>query len=218
MHESFWQDRWANDQIGFHLDEVNPYLQQYWSSLGLAPGSQVLVPLCGKTLDLVWLASQGHRVLGVELAEKAVTDFFEEQGLQPELSEEGALRRYRAGGIEILLGDFFALGAEQVADCAALYDRAALIALPPEMRERYVAHLQAILPARCEGLAVTLEYDQQRLDGPPFSVPEAEVRQRFGVGWSVELLERQDVLEKNWKFASRGLDELFEPVLRLSRR
>lgn len=217
MHESFWQDRWANDQIGFHLDEVNPYLQQYWSSLGLARGSRVLVPLCGKSLDLVWLAAQGHRVLGVELAEKAVTDFFEEQGLVPEVSEEGALRRYRAGGIDILQGDFFALDAQEFADCGGLYDRAALIALPPEMRERYVAHLAAILPAHCEGLAVTLEYDQQRLDGPPFSVPEAEIRQRFEPLWSVALLERQDVLEKNWKFASRGLDALFEPVFRLHR-
>ncbi|BBP84048.1 MULTISPECIES: thiopurine S-methyltransferase [unclassified Pseudomonas] len=218
MHERFWQDRWANDQIGFHLDEVNTYLRHYWPALGLAPGSRVLVPLCGKTLDLAWLAAQGYRVLGVELAEKAVTGFFAEQGLQPEIRDEGALIRYSAGAVEILLGDFFALDAREVADCTGLYDRAALIALPPDMRERYAAHLGSILPARCEGLMVTLEYGQERLDGPPFSVPEAEVRQRFGADWRVELLERQDVLEKNWKFASRGLDELFEPVFRLQRR
>ncbi|WP_375738166.1 thiopurine S-methyltransferase [Pseudomonas boanensis] len=217
MDEAFWLARWEQDQIGFHLREVNPYLQRYWPSLGLARGSQVLVPLCGKTLDMAWLAGQGYRVLGVELAQRAVEDFFAEQGLEPDVRQEGALQRYSAGAVEILQGDFFAVSPEQVADCKALYDRAALIALPPAMREDYVAHLSCLLaPGSC-GLMVTLDYQQSRLDGPPFSVPEAEVRERFAGGWQLELLERCDVLEKNWKFASRGLDSLHEPVFRLRR-
>ncbi|BAN49075.1 thiopurine S-methyltransferase [Metapseudomonas resinovorans] len=218
MDEQFWQVRWAENQIGFHQGEVNPYLQRYWSRLGLAPGSQVLVPLCGKTLDLVWLAAQGHRVLGVELAERAVEDFFAEQGLSPEVSQQGALRRYAVDAIEILQGDFFAVGAADVAECQALYDRAAIIALPPAMRDDYVAHLERILPKPCDGLMVTLDYEQARLDGPPFSVPEAEVRRRLEPGWSVDMLERCDVLENNWKFASRGLDSLHEPVFQLHRK
>ncbi|WP_028627272.1 thiopurine S-methyltransferase [Metapseudomonas resinovorans] len=218
MDEQFWQARWSQNQIGFHQREVNSYLERYWPRLGLPQGCQVLVPLCGKTLDLVWLAGQGHRVLGVELAERAVEDFFAEQGLVPEVSQQGVLRRYSAGAIEILQGDFFAVTHADVAPCQALYDRAALIALPPAMRDDYVAHLQSILPACCEGLMVTLDYEQARLEGPPFSVPEAEVRRHLEAGWEVDMLERCDVLERNWKFASRGLDSLHEPVFRLKRR
>ncbi|WP_271407858.1 thiopurine S-methyltransferase [Pseudomonas sp. Q1-7] len=218
MDEQFWQARWAESQIGFHQHEVNPYLQRYWPRLGLPQGARVLVPLCGKTLDMVWLVGQGHRVLGIELAERAVQDFFAEQALIPEVTQQGALRRYSVGAIEILQGDFFALGAADVADCHALYDRAAIIALPPAMRDDYVSHLERILPKPCEGLMVTLDYEQTRLDGPPFSVSEAEVRQRLEAGWEVELLERNDVLEKNWKFASRGLNALHEPVFRLRRK
>ncbi|MDH4561206.1 thiopurine S-methyltransferase [Pseudomonas sp. BN411] len=218
MDEQFWQSRWAENQIGFHQRDVNPYLERYWPQLALPRGCQVLVPLCGKTLDMLWLAGQGHRILGVELAERAVQDFFAEQGLTPEVTQQGELRRYSAGAVEILQGDFFAVTAADVAQCQALYDRAALIALPPVMRDDYVAHLQCILPARCDGLLVTLDYEQVRLEGPPFSVPEGEVRRHLEAGWEVEMLERNDVLEKNWKFASRGLDSLHEPVFRLSRR
>ncbi|MCO6056845.1 thiopurine S-methyltransferase [Pseudomonas sp. MOB-449] len=218
MDEQFWRARWAQNQIGFHQREVNPYLERYWPQLELPQGCQVLVPLCGKTLDLIWLAGQGHRVLGVELAEQAVTDFFAEQALSPQVSQQGALRLYRAGAIEILQGDFFAVTADHVADCRALYDRAAIIALPPVMRDDYVAHLERILPRPCDGLMVTLDYEQARLEGPPFSVPETEVRRHLEAGWKVAMLERHDVLEQNWKFASRGLDSLHEPVFRLRRR
>lgn len=218
MEESFWQARWHSNQIGFHLDEVNPWLLRHWRALALPADAQVLVPLCGKSLDLLWLADQGHRVLGVELAEKAVLDFFAEWGVEPEVSEVGALRRFSAGRVEILQGDFFALTPEDTRDCVALYDRAAIIALPPAMREAYVAHLARLLAPGCRGLMVTLEYEQSRLDGPPFSVPEEEVRTRLESDWRVELLEREDVLEKNWKFASRGLDALHEPVFRLQRK
>lgn len=218
MDEQFWQSRWAQNQIGFHQSEVNPYLERYWPSLGLAQGCKVLAPLCGKTLDLVWLAGQGHKVLGVELAERAVEDFFAEQGLTPEVSQAGELRRYSAGAIEILQGDFFAVTAAHVADCHALYDRAAIIALPPSMRDDYVTHLERILPRPCDGLMVTLEYEQARLEGPPFSVPEVEVRRHLEAGWEVVMLERNDVLEQNWKFASRGLDSLYEPAFKLKRR
>ena len=112
MHEDFWQARWARNEIGFHLREVNPYLQRHWPELGLVPGAQVLVPLCGKSLDMAWLAEQGYRVLGVELAESAVIAFFAEQELTPQRSiSYGAFRRYRAGAVELLCGDFFALQA-----------------------------------------------------------------------------------------------------------
>lgn len=215
MHEDFWRARWQRNEIGFHLPHVNPWLQRYWRG---EPGARVLVPLCGKSLDMAWLAEQGFPVLGVELMESAVQCFFQEQGLEPEISDNGRFRCYRHGNIEIWSGDIFGLRADDVANCAWLYDRAALIAFPEDMRKRYVAHLSAILPPRSQGLLVGLDYDQTLRQGPPFSVPEDDVRRYWeGEGWSVELLEVRDVLDENWKFLQQGITRLEEAAYRLRR-
>jgi thiopurine S-methyltransferase len=218
MHAEFWQARWARSEIGFHLPEVNPYLQRHWSALGLPAGARVLVPLCGKSLDLAWLAGQGYQVVGIELAQRAVEDFFREHGLQPQVSEVGDFTLYRAGSVEIYCGDFFALTEQQLSGCVALYDRAALIALPAPMRERYVAHLTQVLPVDCQGLLVTLDYDQTQMDGPPFAVADNEVLRLFASAWQVTSLECADVLGENWKFLQRGLERLDERVYRLIRQ
>lgn len=217
MQPDFWLKRWERNQIGFHLDEVNPCLQRHWPSLGLVAGAQVLVPLCGKSLDMVWLAGQGLRVLGVELSRKAVEDFFQEQQLQPEISRHGAFTVYRNDVIELWCGDFFALSAADVADCVGLYDRAALIALPAQMRERYCAHLSRILPRHCQGLLVTLDYDQAVMAGPPFAVPDDEVRVLLAPDWQLEVLESRDILGESWKFLQVGASRLEERVYRLQR-
>lgn len=211
MQEDFWMRRWMRDEIGFHQDEINPYLHRHWSALGLPPGARVLVPLCGKSLDLAWLAEQGLRVLGVELVEKAVLDFFGERGLQPEVVDQGAFRRYSFGALEILCGDIFALGVDDVADCQAVYDRAALIAFPAEMRERYAAHLSGILPSGCRELLVTLDYDQTLKKGPPFAVSDEEVRRLLGAEWSLKVLEERDV-STTGKFPLQGLTRVDERV------
>ena len=216
MQPEFWQKKWASNQIGFHLPQVNPYLQRYWPDLAIPTQARVLVPLCGKSLDLLWLAGRGHRVLGIELAEKAVEDFFVEQSLQPQVSEQGAFKVYRAGLIELWCGDVFALTATDVADCTALYDRAALIALPPPMREQYAAHLQSILPVGLQGLLITLDYDQTQMAGPPFSVDDAQVQRLLSSTWQVKLLEAQDVLDDSWKFVQAGVTRLEERVYRIS--
>lgn len=216
MQPEFWQKKWASNQIGFHLPQVNPYLQRYWPDLAIPTQARVLVPLCGKSLDLLWLAGRGHRVLGIELAEKAVEDFFAEQSLQPQVSEQGAFKVCRAGLIELWCGDVFALTATDVADCTALYDRAALIALPPPMREQYAAHLQSILPVGLQGLLITLDYDQTQMAGPPFSVDDAQVQRLLGSTWQVKLLEAQDVLDDSWKFVQAGVTRLEERVYRIS--
>jgi thiopurine S-methyltransferase len=218
MQPEFWHKKWASNQIGFHLLDVNPYLQRHWASLALAAQTRVMVPLCGKSLDLRWLAQQGHEVLGVELSEQAVEDFFREQQLEPQIIEEGAFKVYRAGSVELWVGDFFALTAADVADCAALYDRAALIALPPPMRERYAAHLQNILPADFRGLLITLDYDQTQMPGPPFAVSDGDVQQLLSGAWQVQLLEEQDVLGESWKFLQAGVTRLEERVYRVSGR
>ena len=218
MDSQFWRERWARNQIGFHLPEVNPSLQRHWPQLRLAAGAKVLVPLCGKSLDLVWLASQGHRVLGVELSERAVDAFFSEQGLTPRISQRGVFKVYQADVIEVWCGDFFALEADALLDCTALYDRAALIALPPLMRVRYTEHLNALLVAGCKGLLITLDYDQAQKAGPPFAVTDEEVKVLLGAQWGLEVLEEQDVLGESWKFVQDGVTRLEERVYQLTRR
>ena len=218
MQPEFWYKKWDSNQIGFHQAEANPYLQRYWPELAIAPSARVLVPLCGKSLDLLWLAGQGHQVLGVELAEKAVEEFFSDHQLQPQISEKGAFKIYRSDAIELWCGDFFALTAEDVAGCTALYDRAALIALPDAMRQRYAAHLQHLLAPEMKGLVITLDYDQTQIPGPPFAVTDDEVQRLFGEGWQVEKLEERDILAESPKFLQGGVEWLVERVYRVSSR
>lgn len=216
MEPAFWQQRWADNQIGFHQAQVNPYLQKYWPTLGLVPGSRVLVPLCGKSLDLAWLAGQGHRVLGVELSRRAVEAFFREHGLQADVGQRGAFEVWRSGDVELWCGDIFALQAEDIGDCAGLYDRAAVIALPSQMRGAYMQLLSGLLPTSCQGVVVTLDYDQALLGGPPFSVGDQELRQGFA-GWQVDELEVVEVIEESPKFLQAGVSSLLERVYRVSR-
>ncbi|NMX66727.1 thiopurine S-methyltransferase [Pseudomonas sp. WS 5111] len=218
MESTFWHDRWARNQIGFHLPEVNPYLQRHWPGLGLVGGARVLVPLCGKSLDLMWLAQQGCQVLGVELSEKAVEEFFQEQCLAAQVSQRGSFKVYQAGTIELWCGDFFELSREDVAGCAALYDRAALIALPPLMRERYAAHLQAIAPQVQSGLLISLDYEQALKAGPPFAVSDEEVRRLLAGRWRLSVLEQRDILAESPKFAQDGVTRLEERVYQLAQR
>lgn len=218
MQPEFWHKKWASNQIGFHLSEVNPYLQRHWPELSIPATARVLVPLCGKSLDLAWLAGRGHQVLGVELSEKAIEDFFNEHQIQPQISEKGAFKVYRSDAIELWCGDFFALTARDVADCVAFYDRAALIALPAPMRERYAAHLQQILPQGVQGVLITLDYDQAQIPGPPFAVGDDEVKRLLGDLWQVQALEDRDVLGESWKFLQAGVTRLEERVYRVSGR
>jgi thiopurine S-methyltransferase len=218
MQPEFWHKRWALDQIGFHLGEVNPYLQRFWPDLELKEHARVLVPLCGKSLDLAWLADQGFQVLGIELSEKAVEDFFSEQQLDAHISQRGPFKVYSAESLELWCGDFFALTTDDVVECAGLYDRAALIALPSEMRQRYTRHLTQILPHGCQGLLITLDYDQTQIDGPPFSVPDAEVQQLLAADWQLDTLDECDVLGKSWKFLQGGVTRLEERAYRLLHR
>lgn len=217
MQPDFWHKRWADHQIGFHQPAPTSLLLKHWPSLGVPTGATVFVPLCGKSLDMAWLASRGHSVLGVELSQLAVEQFFAEQDLTPEIHESRYGTHHRAGGIEIICGDAFGLDEEMLADCSAVFDRAAMIALPPPMRVRYAGEVYARLPAGCRGLLITLEYPQAERDGPPFAISEAEVRERYDAAWQVELLERRSIPAGHPGFVS-GVSTLDTAVYGLQRR
>ena len=222
MDKEFWLERWERAEIGFHQDEVNPYLRRFWPELGVAPGGEasgeIFVPLCGKSLDMVWLRGQGCDVLGVELSPIAVTEFFHEQGKSPEREGGEAFDRYAADGICIACGDFFDLRREDMARVSAVYDRASLVALPPEMRERYARHLVDIMPSGARILLVTFDYPQTEMSGPPFAVSEATVRALYGADAEVRLLATEDVLDQNPRFRQRGVSRMTENIFLLTLR
>ncbi len=193
MDHQFWLDKWRANQLGFHRDSVHPFLTEHWPALGLAPGSRALVPLCGKALDLHWLAEAGHRVLGIELSELAVAAFFAEAGLRPTIDQAGPFRRYRAGPIEILAGDFFDLTVALAGEVAAIFDRAALVALPEPQRRAYVAKIRSLTAPGTAVLLVTLEYPGGAINPPPFSLDAASVAGLYRDWTSIEWLgERAD--------------------------
>lgn len=222
MDQSFWLERWQEDRTGFHRDAPMPLLIKHWPALKLSPGSRVLVPLAGKSLDMLWLAQQGCDVLGVELSARAVARFLEDNGLEARERESSIGRHFvvdslPSGSIELLCGDVFDLDADTVANCAAVYDRAALIALPRGMRRRYAQLLSRILPASCRMLLVTLDYDQALMEGPPFAVSSEHVAELYGDSWAITCLETRDILDDEPKFAEHGLDRLTTSVYALSR-
>lgn len=217
MEPDYWLQRWNEGRTGFHRDDVMPLLQRHWPALELPAGAPVLVPLAGKTLDMHWLAARGHRVLGAELSERAVQAFFAEAGLEPQCERDHDGLHHRSGRIDLVLGDVFALSGTTLATMRGVYDRGALIALPPAMRRRYASEVYGRLPGGCRGLLITLEYPQPEMPGPPFSVPEAEVRGLFA-GWDVALLERRDILAQEPRFIADGVTALSTAAWALRRR
>lgn len=187
MEASFWQEKWQKNQIGFHEPAVNPLLVNHISALSLQPGDRVFLPLCGKTLDIAWLLSQGYRVVGVELVELAIEQLFEELGVEPEISKQGSFVCYRSTGIDIFVGDFFDLTADQLEEVDAVYDRAAFVALPPEMRMRYAAKITDV-SRHADQLLITFDYDQSQMNGPPFSSTRADVEASYQPDYQLLLL------------------------------
>jgi len=190
-------------------------LQKYWPTLAVPKGGRVLVPLAGKSLDMVWLAAQGHAVLGVELSQLAVDQFFEENELRPATHESVYGKHYVSGNIEIICGDIFKLDAQVLSHCVGVYDRAALVALPEAMRAEYVRHVYGQLSPACRGLLITLDYPQEEMAGPPFSVVDSEVQAIFAGVAPAVIIDRRDILDKEPKFQGAGVSRLDTVVYRL---
>lgn len=218
MHADFWHARWTSNEIGFHQHAVNHHLQMFWRHVAPARGDVVFVPLCGKSLDMLWLAEQGWRVVGVEVSPIAVNAFFEENGLEAVSGREDGLAYREHGAIRIYCADYFGLTPAHLSNAAAVYDRASLIALPPDMRPRYVQHLARLLPSGARILLITMEYPEGEMQGPPFAVEEDEVRALYSAEFDIQRLLQRDILAENPRFQARGLGRLEEKVYLLVRR
>ena len=188
MQHDFWHDKWQTNNIGFHQDQPHPLLTQHLQSLSLSSSARIFVPLCGKSLDLAWLIKQGYHVVGIDLSPIAIQALIIDLGLSFKEIQSGELTHYQHPQIELFVGDFFQLTAQQLGDVDAVYDRAALIALPPQMRSQYTQHLLDITK-QAPQLLISLEYDQNLLQGPPFSVPEHELTEHYATHYQIKLLE-----------------------------
>ena len=217
MNPDFWHARWQQNQIGFHQQDINLHLQDYWPLQGVQEGGRVFVPLCGKSRDMLWLLSQGYRVLGVEISPIAVQGFFEEHDLEPRITRRGRLESWACEDLEILCGDFFHLGPDDMAGVSAVYDRASLVALPPAMRVDYVAQLARLLGADASVLLVSMEYPDHEMQGPPFSVTQGEVESLYQPAFQVNLLASVDILNENDNLRRKGLTRMQEKVYQLVR-
>jgi thiopurine S-methyltransferase len=209
-----WLRRWEKGETGWHQAEVEPALVREFGDL--AP-TRVLVPLCGKSLDLTWLEERGHEVVGIELSPLACEAYFRERGLAPQVTEPGPLRVWRAGRVTLLNGDFFAVTSEQVGPVGAVYDRAALIALPPALRPRYAAHLRELAGpiggGRPEFLLLAIEREPLDAEGPPFCVTSSEIEALHGRAFTIETRSREQVASRPGRPA-----QVIESVYRLRAR
>jgi len=218
MQHEFWHQRWQENQIGFHQQEINPYLQRHWAELEVPPMGRVFVPLCGKSNDMLWFVSMGYRVVAVELSRLAVESFFSENGLNPITYRQGDFWIYEIDGLQIYCGDFFTLNPDLIGPIDAVYDRASLVALPPDMRIEYAFKLSSLLSPSVKVLLIAFDYHQHEMPGPPFSVQEHEIEQLFHFWCEINLLSEENVLDQQVHFKDRGLSRLNEQACRLTVR
>ena len=199
------------------MPQVQPALRTHWPRLNVAKGASVLVPLAGKSIDMAWLADEGFRVVGAELSELAVDEFFAERGVTPEVRTEDAFRVKSSGPIELWCGDFFALDARKLPNLDALYDRAAFVAMPPELQPRYAAKLAELMPNGAPGLLIGLDYNSDEMSGPPFSIPQPRVHELLSASFDIDVLDARDGLTKSEHLAKRGITRLEEASYLLKR-
>lgn len=216
MQKEFWQQKWESNQIGFNQDSPNALLIQYIGSLSLKSGDRVFVPLCGKSIDMLWLLSQGFEVVGVELSSIACDAFFSENNIRVNAIRTGNFVVYRSKGITIFCGDFFNLTKEILGKVDAVFDRAALIALPPDLQQRYVNFIISLLEPNTPVLLIAGTYNQNEMSGPPFSIDEYRVKELYGEHFSIKLLCNRTAEEIPAHLKARGLTHASEQVYSLT--
>jgi thiopurine S-methyltransferase len=217
MDKEYWFDRWQNNEIAFNQQKPNPFLLQYLKALNLKPGSNIFVPLCGKSIDMLWLREQGYKVIGVELSVQACIEFYEENNLAFQRNTKKQFTALTGENITLLAGDFFELNKELIEPIDAVYDRAALVALPSEARTRYAAHISKLSEEYTQILLITASYNQTEMQGPPFSVDEDEVKILYGKNFVIYELYNEQTNEIPDHLRAKGLTKSRQWVFRLAK-
>jgi thiopurine S-methyltransferase len=192
MDRNFWINRWEENRLGWHQEAVHPLLVKFFDAYLLPGGSRVFVPLCGKTRDIAWLLSKDYRVVAAELSEIAIRQLFDDLGITPTVRGLGSVKHFAAPSLDIYVGDVFDLTKEQIGPVDLIHDRAAMVALPDDMRAKYVSHLVKITDTARQ-FVISFDYDQGLMSGPPFSVPQPEIEVLYGSAYSSDLLFAQDI-------------------------
>ena len=217
MQPDFWLDRWRTAQIGFHQAAADRHLKAYWPRFELPPNSPVFVPLCGKSLDLMWLRTLGHAVTGVELSPLALESFVMEHGIPATRRVLPNFDVFEADGFTLFCGDYFRLTPALLGSVSAVYDRAALISWEPAEREAYVKHLNALTSPGTQMLLIAVEFPPEQMKGPPFPVTRGTIEDLYARHYSIEELARHEILELEPRLKARGLTELREVCYRMTR-
>ena len=217
MQPDFWLDRWRTAQIGFHQAAVDRHLKAYWQRLLVPANSRVFVPLCGKSLDLLWLRNLGNSVLGVELSPVALESFLMEHGIPARRRALADFDVYEADGFTLFCGDYFKLTPALLGSVSAVYDRAALISWTPAARGSYVEHLTLLTSPGTQTLLIAVEYPPEQMKGPPFPLTRDTIENLYAGRYSIEELARHEILELEPRLKARGLTELREVCYRMTR-
>lgn len=211
-----WHSHWTRKKPGFHEGQVNAYLEKFLPLFNLKSGDSIFMPLCGKAVDILWLSQQGFQVIGVELSEIAIKSFFEESELAFETVQYPDFVVYKAANITLYQGDFMDIQSAQLNQCQLVYDRASIVAIESFNRESYKRKMLEIIPAATPILMVTLDYDQEVMHGPPFSVPVSEISDLYQPEYQLELLLSSEQIEERPRWRELGLESLVESALRLT--
>jgi thiopurine S-methyltransferase len=188
MKKEFWLSIWEDNIINFHKEDVNPGLVKYFHNLNLQKEDTILIPLCGKTKDIKFFLSQGYKVIGIELSEIAIDQLFEELKLTPQITQLKDFKLYKYENLEVYIGDIFKVTRKDLGPVNAIYDRAALVALPPQMRNQYTAHLTNITN-KAQQLIIVVEYNQNDIAGPPFSISSEELKGHYESDYKIKRVE-----------------------------
>jgi thiopurine S-methyltransferase len=214
----FWLNRWHDQKIGFHQTVVEHDLQEFWPRCAPPAGATVLVPLCGKSLDLLWLRARGHRVLGAELSSIAVEQFCLENAVPARRRQQGMRQEFTSDGLSIICDNLFRMSTEEVGHIAAVYDRAALISFNPDMRKQYVHHLTRLTHTGTRTLLLGIEFNQKETAGPPFSLSPQDVEALYASHHDIVPLSRRDILAQDARMRDRGVTRLNQTTYLLIRR
>lgn len=218
MDAEFWHEAWTREHPAFDQKRPHRWLAEHWPARDLRTDATVFVPLCGRSIDMVWLAERGHQIIGAELSAKAIEDFFAAVDIEASRTSVDGFEVYRGGPYELWCGDLFAVPASVFATVDAVYDRASMVALPPPMRARYADFFTSVLTPSARWFLVTFSYDQSEMNGPPFSVPLDEVTERLAKHFAIETVMDESIIDAASAFRERGLTAMRESLSLLTPR